>query len=72
MEYSTFTFTYDELDVDLSQIEHVLGYGEGDDKAIVDAVLAEILAGKELSPVLRQNTGFSMTFGSYYRITRWN
>jgi hypothetical protein len=48
MEHITFDFAYSDLNIDLSQIEHILGYGEGDDRAIVDAVLSEILTEEEL------------------------
>jgi hypothetical protein len=48
MEQVTFAFDYNSLDVDLSHIEQVLGYGEGDDRTIVDSVVQEILSEKEL------------------------
>jgi hypothetical protein len=48
MEYSTFQINYGDLDVDLSQIENVLGYGEGDDRVIVNSVIEEILKEPQL------------------------
>ena len=53
MEHSTFAYEFRDLDVDLSQIQHVLGYGEGDDHAIVEAVLAQILSGQDLFKGIR-------------------
>jgi hypothetical protein len=48
MIYSTFQFEYSDLEVDLKQIENVLGYGEGDDRNIVNTVINEILNEPEL------------------------
>jgi hypothetical protein len=44
MTHKTFHFNYDDLDIDLTQIEKVLGYGEGNDRDIVDFLIAEILS----------------------------
>ena len=44
MSHSTFEFNFNDLDIDLRQIEKVLGYGEGDDREIVDALTREILS----------------------------
>jgi hypothetical protein len=43
MTYSTFHFDYKDLEIDLTQIEKVLGYGEGDDREIVNSVIEDIL-----------------------------
>lgn len=48
MTHSTFRFQYKDLDTDLKQIEKVLGYGEGDDREIVNAIVEEILNEPEL------------------------
>ncbi len=53
MAYSTFQINYGDLDIDLSQIENVLGYGEGDDREIVNTVIEEILKEPELFPGIR-------------------
>jgi hypothetical protein len=43
MTRANFQFDYKDLDIDLKKIENVLGYGEGDDRQIVNAVIEEIL-----------------------------
>jgi hypothetical protein len=48
MTYSTFQYNYEDLDIDLTQIDNVLGYGEGVDREIVGAVVEEILNEPEL------------------------
>jgi hypothetical protein len=48
MTHSAFQFEFRDLDIDLTQIEKVLGYGEGDDREIVNAVVDEILGEPEL------------------------
>jgi hypothetical protein len=48
MTYSTFPFKYKDLDINLTQIEKVLGYGEGYDREIVNTVIEEILNEPEL------------------------
>ena len=48
MTHSTFQFEYKDLNIDLNQIEKVLGYNEGDDREIVNAVVEEILNEPEL------------------------
>jgi len=53
MEYSTFQINYGDLDIDLSQIENVLGYGEGDDRMIVNSVIEEMLKEPELFSNIR-------------------
>jgi hypothetical protein len=44
MSHTTFHFDFKDLDIDLKQIEKVLGYGEGDDRDLVDFLIAEILS----------------------------
>jgi len=48
MIYKTFHFKYSELDIDLMKIENILGYGEGNDRDIVNAVVEGILAEPDL------------------------
>jgi hypothetical protein len=48
MTHKTFQFKFNELDIDLKQIEKVLGYGEGSDRDIVDYLIAEILGEPDL------------------------
>jgi hypothetical protein len=48
MTYQTFQFKYKDLEIDLTQIEKVLGYGEGYDREIVNAVIEEIMNEPEL------------------------
>ena len=48
MTYSTFQYKYEDLDIDLTQIEKVLGYGEGEDRVIVNAEIEGILNEPEL------------------------
>jgi hypothetical protein len=48
MKQSTFQFDYKDLNVDLKQIEKVLGYDEGNDREIVNSVVEEILFEPEL------------------------
>jgi len=48
MKHSTFLFEFNDLDVDLTQIEDILGYGEGEDREIVDSLIKEILKEPEL------------------------
>ena len=43
MTQSNFQFDYKDIDIDLKKIEDVLGYGEGDDREIVNSVIEEIL-----------------------------
>lgn len=43
MTHATFHFDYSDLHVDLKQIENVLGYGEGDDREIVNNVVKDLL-----------------------------
>jgi hypothetical protein len=43
MTHSTFQFDFKDLTVDLKHIENVLGYGEGDDREIVNTVVNEIM-----------------------------
>ncbi|MBK7710966.1 MAG: methionine synthase [Bacteroidales bacterium] len=43
MTHATFHFDYSDLNVDLKQIENVLGYGEGDDREIVNNVVKDLL-----------------------------
>jgi hypothetical protein len=40
MSYNKFQFEFSDLKVDFSRIEKVLGYGEGDDREIVNSVIA--------------------------------
>lgn len=44
MAHSTFKFEFKELEIDLKRIERILGYSEGDDREIVNAVLEGILS----------------------------
>lgn len=44
----TFHFDFKDLAIDLNQIEKVLGYGEGDDRMIVNALTEQILNEPEL------------------------
>jgi len=53
MIYSTFQFKYQDLDIDLTQIEKVLGYGEGEDREIVKVVIEGILNEPELFSNIR-------------------
>ena len=53
MKYSTFEFRYKDLDIDLTQIEKVLGYGEGEDREIVKVVIEGILNEPELFSNIR-------------------
>jgi len=53
MTYSTFQYKYEDLDLDLTQIEKVLGYGEGEDRVIVNAVIDGILKEPELFSSIR-------------------
>jgi hypothetical protein len=48
MIHKTFQFKFNDLDIDLTQIEKVLGYGEGNDRDIVDSIIAEILSEPDL------------------------
>jgi hypothetical protein len=48
MTHSTFLYEFKDLNIDLNQIEKVLGYGEGDDREIVNSVVNEILSDPEL------------------------
>jgi len=48
MTHKTFQFEFNDLNVDLTQIESVLGYAEGNDRVIVNAVVDQILKEKEL------------------------
>jgi len=48
MKHSTFQFDFKDLTVDFKQIESVLGYGEGDDREIVNAVVDGIINEPEL------------------------
>jgi hypothetical protein len=48
MSYSTFEFDFKDLNIDLRQIETVLGYGEGDDRLIVNAMIEEIFGEPDL------------------------
>jgi hypothetical protein len=43
MTYSTFQYKYEDLDIDLTKIEKVLGYGEGEDRMIVNEIIDGIL-----------------------------
>jgi hypothetical protein len=53
MTLSTFNFEFKDLVVDLKQIERVLGYGEGEDREIVNSVVEEILQEPELFSNIR-------------------
>jgi hypothetical protein len=53
MTHSSFHFDFKDLDIDLSRIERILGYNEGDDREIVNAVLDEILREPELFSEIR-------------------
>jgi hypothetical protein len=48
MKSKTFRFSWDDLKIDLSQIERVLGYREGNDREIVNYTVAEILKDQEI------------------------
>jgi hypothetical protein len=48
MKHKTFQFDFSDLEVDLKQIENVLGYGEGDDREIVNSVIEELLREPEI------------------------
>ena len=48
MSHTKFQFNYSDLNIDLKQIEKVLGYGEGNDRDIVDYLIAEILSERDL------------------------
>jgi hypothetical protein len=48
MTYSTFNFKFSDLDIDLKQIENVLGYTEGDDRDIVNALIDQVLEEQDL------------------------
>jgi hypothetical protein len=48
MIHKTFQFKFNDLDIDLTQIEKVLGYGEGNDRDIVNFLIAEILTEPDL------------------------
>jgi hypothetical protein len=43
MAHKTYHFKYNDLNIDLRKIEQVLGYGEGNDREIVDAVVDGVL-----------------------------
>ena len=43
MTQSNFQIDYKDLNIDLKKIENVLGYGEGNDREIVNSVIEEIL-----------------------------
>lgn len=43
MTQSNFQIDYKDLNIDLQKIENVLGYGEGNDREIVNSVIEEIL-----------------------------
>jgi hypothetical protein len=53
MTVSTFKFDINDLNIDLLKIEDVLGYKEGDDRDIVNALLEEIMVEKELFSGIR-------------------
>jgi hypothetical protein len=53
MKYSTFQYKYEDLDIDLTQIEKILGYGEGYDREIVNSLIEEILNEPELFSNIR-------------------
>ena len=53
MLHKTFQFEFGDLDIDLKQIEKVLGYGEGEDREIVDGVIQSILGEKNLFTNIR-------------------
>ena len=53
MTYSTFQYKYEDLDIDLTQIEKVLGYGEGEDRVIVNAEIEGMLNEPELFSNIR-------------------
>ena len=48
MSHKTFKFNFNDLEIDLRQIEKVLGYGEGADRDIVDSLIGEILDERNL------------------------
>jgi hypothetical protein len=48
MTHLTFQFDFKDLDVDLKQIESILGYGEGDDREIVNSLIEEFINEPEL------------------------
>jgi len=48
MTRANFQFDYKDLEIDLKQIENILGYSEGDDREIVNSVIEEILNEPEL------------------------
>jgi hypothetical protein len=64
MKHSAFLFEFGDLEVDLTQIEDILGYGEGDDREIVNSLIDEILQEPELFRNIRaeyrifENIGF--------------
>jgi hypothetical protein len=53
MTSTTYQFKFNDLDIDLKQIEKVLGYGEGSDRDIVDYLIAEILGEPDLFTEIR-------------------
>ncbi len=53
MLHSTFNFSFDDLDIDLNNIGIVLGYGEGDDQDIVNAMIQEIMSEPDLFSDIR-------------------
>lgn len=48
MTHSFFQFDYKSLEIDLKQIERILGYGEGEDREIANHVIEEIMNEPEL------------------------
>lgn len=53
MLHSTCHYNFKDLDLDLDQIGKVLGYGEGNDRDIVDSLIQEILNEDDLFPSIR-------------------
>ena len=53
MVHARFTYGFHDLSIDLTQIERVLGYGEGNDRTIVNSTLGEILSEPDLFSGIR-------------------
>ena len=59
MKTSTFQFDFNDLKINVSQIENVIGYKEGEDRAIVTDLIKEILKeSQEISNIKAQYTIF--------------
>lgn len=48
MVHTTFNFDFKDLGIDLNRIEKVLGYGDGDDRLIVNSITEQIVNEPEL------------------------